>query len=95
MTREKAIKKLKNFADHAYPNEEFLMAIKALKQEPCKGGRVMATINLTKDELKLMRDITCYTLYNVIPEEDIQLQIKTNNLLTKLNKYYEEENDDR
>ena len=35
MTREKAIEKLKNFADHCYPNEEFLMAIKALEQEPC------------------------------------------------------------
>ena len=34
MTREKAIEKLKNFADHCYPNEEFLMAIKALEQEP-------------------------------------------------------------
>ena len=36
MTREKAIEKLKNFADHCYPNEEFLMAIKALEQEPCE-----------------------------------------------------------
>ena len=34
MTREEAIEKLKNFADHCYPNEEFLMAIKALEQEP-------------------------------------------------------------
>lgn len=34
MTREDAIAKLKNFADHCYPNEEFLMAIKALEQEP-------------------------------------------------------------
>ncbi len=49
----------------------------------------MITIDLTKDELKLMRDITCYTLNKVIPEEDIQLQIKTDNLLTKLNKYYD------
>lgn len=49
----------------------------------------MITIDLTKDELKLMRDITCYTLNNVIPEEDIQLQIKTDNLLIKLNKYYD------
>ena len=32
MTREEAIAKLKNFAEHAYPNEEFLMAIKALEQ---------------------------------------------------------------
>lgn len=30
MTREEAIAKLKNFADHCDPNEEFLMAIKAL-----------------------------------------------------------------
>ena len=37
MTREKAIAKLKNFADHCYPNEEFLMAIKALEQEPKTG----------------------------------------------------------
>jgi len=35
--KEKAIEKLKNFADHCYPNEEFLMAIKALEQEPNKG----------------------------------------------------------
>lgn len=34
MTREEAIEKLKNFADHCYPNEEFLTAIKALEQEP-------------------------------------------------------------
>ena len=33
MTKEEAIAKLKNFAEHAYPNEEFLMAIKALDQE--------------------------------------------------------------
>lgn len=51
----------------------------------------MVTIDLTKDELKLMRDITCYTLNNVIPEEDIQLQIKTDNLLIKLNKYYDKD----
>ncbi|MBQ1294657.1 MAG: hypothetical protein IIY21_11500 [Clostridiales bacterium] len=37
MTREEAIEKLKNFADHCYPNEEFLMAIKALEQEPKTG----------------------------------------------------------
>ena len=49
----------------------------------------MVTIDLTKDELKLMRDITCYTLNNVIPEEDIWLQKKTDNLLIKLNKYYD------
>ena len=55
----------------------------------------MVTIDLTKDELKLMRDITCFTLNNVIPEEDVQLQIKTDNLLTKLNKYCEEEKNDR
>ena len=30
MTREEAIAKLKNFADHCDPNEEFLMAIEAL-----------------------------------------------------------------
>ena len=35
MTKEEAIAKLKNFAEHAYPNEEFLMAIEALEQEPC------------------------------------------------------------
>lgn len=51
----------------------------------------MITIDLTKDELKLMRDITCYTLNNVIPKEDIQLQIKTDNLLIKLNKYYDKD----
>ena len=51
----------------------------------------MVTIDLTKDELKLMRDITCYTLNNVIPEEDIELQIKTDNLLIKLNKYYDKD----
>ena len=51
----------------------------------------MITIDLTKDELKLMRDITCYTLNNVIPEEDIQLQIKTDNLLIKLNNYYDKD----
>ena len=34
MTREEAIAKLKNFANHCYPNEEFLMAIQALEQEP-------------------------------------------------------------
>lgn len=51
----------------------------------------MVTIDLTKDELKLMRDITCYTLNNVIPEEDIQLQIKTDNLLIKLNNYYDKD----
>ena len=32
MTREEAKAKLKNFADHCYPNEEFLMAIDALEQ---------------------------------------------------------------
>ena len=32
MTTEEAIKKLENFAKHIEPNEEFLMAIKALKQ---------------------------------------------------------------
>lgn len=37
MTNEEAIAKLKNFADHCYPNEEFLMAIKALEQEPKTG----------------------------------------------------------
>ena len=36
MTREEAIAKLKNFADHCYPNEEFLMAIKALSAEQKK-----------------------------------------------------------
>lgn len=36
MTREDAIAKLKNFADHCQPNEEFLMAIKALSAEPCR-----------------------------------------------------------
>jgi hypothetical protein len=30
MTREEAIAKIKNFADHCQPNEEFLMAIEAL-----------------------------------------------------------------
>ena len=32
MTNEEAIKKLENFAKHIEPNEEFIMAIKALKQ---------------------------------------------------------------
>ena len=32
MTREEAIAKLKNFADHCYPNEEFLIGIQALEQ---------------------------------------------------------------
>ena len=36
MTREEAIAKLKNFADHCQPNEEFLMAIEALSAEPCE-----------------------------------------------------------
>ena len=36
MTREDAIAKLKNFADHCQPNEEFLMAIKSLSAEPCE-----------------------------------------------------------
>lgn len=35
MTTEDAIKKIKNFADHCYPNEEFIMAIKALEQQIC------------------------------------------------------------
>jgi hypothetical protein len=34
MTLDEAIAKLKNFADHCYPNEEFLIAIKALEQKP-------------------------------------------------------------
>ena len=33
MTREQAIAKLKNFADHCYPNEEFLIAIQALQAQ--------------------------------------------------------------
>ena len=32
MTRNEAIAKLKNFAEHCYPNEEFLIAIDALEQ---------------------------------------------------------------
>ena len=32
MTTEEAIKRLENFAKHIEPNEEFLMAIKVLKQ---------------------------------------------------------------
>lgn len=32
MTTEEAIKKLENFAKHIEPNEEFIMAIKALEQ---------------------------------------------------------------
>lgn len=35
MTKEEAIKHLQNMADHSYPNEEYMIAIKALKQEPC------------------------------------------------------------
>jgi len=48
MTREEAIAKIKNFADHCQPNEEFLMAIEALStseesaREWCKqNGYVM------------------------------------------------------
>ena len=32
MTNEEAIAKLKNFAEHCYPNEEFLIAIEALEE---------------------------------------------------------------
>lgn len=44
MTREEAIAKLKNFADHCYPNEEFLMAIKALSAEPCEDAISRQTV---------------------------------------------------
>ena len=36
MTRKEAIEHLRNIADHSYPNEEYLIAIKALEQEPCE-----------------------------------------------------------
>lgn len=39
MNKEQAIAKLKNFADHCYPNEEFLIAIKAIEQVGCLTDR--------------------------------------------------------
>ena len=32
MNTEEAIKRLENFSKHMYPNEEFIMAIKALQE---------------------------------------------------------------
>ena len=43
MLREEAKAKLKNFADHCYPNEEFLMAIQALEAEPKTGHWIEVT----------------------------------------------------
>ena len=39
MNREQAIAKLKNFADHCQPNEEFLIAIEAIEQIRCLTDR--------------------------------------------------------
>ena len=44
MTREEAIEHLKNMAEHSYPNEEYLMAIKSLEQEP-KAGHWMKVVD--------------------------------------------------
>lgn len=39
MNKTEAIAKLKNFADHCYPNTEFLIAIKAIEQIGCLTDR--------------------------------------------------------
>ena len=64
MTREEAIAKLKNFADHCYPNEEFLMAIKALSAEPCEDcisrQAVLDTLDTTDKFMDEERTVETY-----------------------------------
>ena len=58
MTREEAIEHLKNMAEHSYPNEEYLMAIKALEQEPIL-DKIRAEIDgakMPKNRMSFFRD---------------------------------------
>jgi hypothetical protein len=76
MTREDAIAKLKNFADHCQPNEEFLMAIKALSAESCEDcisrQAVLDTIDTTDEFMDEERTVENYKAllkecYEVLP----------------------------